>query len=89
MSRVGVVALSYYLIGKNKMNRKTKGINKPKYCKVRQDQIHKKSNYNSYVPEEFKGLPTMERVKRVALRDSDNKRCWWIYQYIINSYGRK
>jgi len=88
MEIVDAVVLKYYLEERRELL-KTKGINKPKYCKARQREIHKKSNYHSHVPEKYKGLPTAERVKRVALEHSNNGECWWIYQYILNSYGRK
>tara|TARA_R100001463_G_C3426053_1_gene210840 strand:+ start:275 stop:493 length:219 start_codon:yes stop_codon:yes gene_type:complete len=68
---------------------KTKGINKPKYSKARQDEIHKNTKYHTHVPDEYKGLPTAERVRRVALKHSNDGECWWIYQYIMNSYGRR
>jgi len=71
------------------MSNLKKSINKPKYNKARQDYIHKKSNRNSFVLEKYKGLPTAERIKQVALEHSNNGECWWVYQYIINSYGRR
>lgn len=70
-------------------NTMKKYINKPAYSKERMENARKNSNYYSLVSEEFKGMPTAERVKKLALRHSDNGRCWWIYNHIMNSYWRK
>ena len=88
MEIVDVVVLKFYLEGRRKLLKtKIKGA-KPTYDQARQDDIHKKSNYHTHVPEEYKGLPTAERVRLAALKHSNNGKCWWVYKYIINAYGR-
>ena len=32
---------------------------------------------------DYQNLSWQNRVKKSALKASDNKRCWWIYEYII------
>ena len=68
---------------------KHKFINKARYDVARQKEIHKKSNYADYVPKKYKGMAYMDRIKAHALEASDNGRCWWIYNYVLNAYGRK
>ena len=32
--------------------------------------------------------PAMTRLKKAALKASDNGRCWWIYQFLVgDAYG--
>jgi hypothetical protein len=42
-----------------------------------------------WVPEEYFGLTTQERLKEGALKASDNGRCWWIYQHIMQEERKK
>ena len=34
---------------------------------------------------EYKGLSWQDRVKKSAMKASDNGRCWWIHDYIIGT----
>tara|TARA_E500000305_G_C3895908_1_gene176390 strand:+ start:230 stop:391 length:162 start_codon:yes stop_codon:yes gene_type:complete len=39
-----------------------------------------------YYAEEYRGLSRRARFKKAALIASDNKRCWWIYLYVMSFY---
>ncbi len=85
------MALNFLLEERRKQLRKPKHkiLNKPTYDVARQKEIHKNSNYADFVHEKYKGMPYIDRVKAHALEASDNGRCWWIYNYVLNAYGRK
>ena len=42
-----------------------------------------------WVPEEYHGLTNQEKLKKAALKASDNGRCWWIYQHMMQEERRK
>ena len=42
-----------------------------------------------WVPEEYHGLTNQERLKQAALKASDNGRCWWIYQHMMDDRREK
>ena len=84
-----VVMQNYYLKKGAKLYKSKTKISKPFYDPARQSSMNKNKNPYTSVPDEYKGLPTFERVKIEALKASDDGRCWWVYQFIINSYGRR
>tara|TARA_R110002012_G_scaffold268861_1_gene452853 strand:+ start:395 stop:634 length:240 start_codon:yes stop_codon:yes gene_type:complete len=60
-----------------------------KYKKM-SDESRKEANRNNKGPtpifaKEYRGLPWGHRVKKAALKASDNGRCWWIYDHIMRT----
>tara|TARA_Y100000593_G_scaffold94964_1_gene197669 strand:- start:12324 stop:12518 length:195 start_codon:yes stop_codon:yes gene_type:complete len=37
----------------------------------------------AYYSEDYVNLRRCDKLKKAALKASDNGRCWWIYQYIL------
>lgn len=63
--------------------------NIPLYTDVRMKEIHKnRKNYTLSSPED-RDIPTFDKVKKHALRVSNNGKCWWVYQHIMNSFRSK
>ena len=60
-----------------------------KYSKMSKTSIEQ-ANKNNKGPKpiyakEYKGLNFQNKVKKAALKASDNGRCWWIYDHIMRS----
>ena len=45
---------------------------------------NKNNVYHSYALDEYKNMGEYYRRRDVALKCSDNGRCWWIYKYLID-----
>ena len=48
-------------------------------------EMHK---YRPRIYKDDPKTPAMTRLKKAALKASDNGRCWWIYQFLVgDAYG--
>tara|TARA_R100001594_G_scaffold149521_2_gene207578 strand:+ start:2044 stop:2196 length:153 start_codon:yes stop_codon:yes gene_type:complete len=41
---------------------------------------------NEYYIEEYRNLSRRDRYKKAAMKASGDKRCWWIYLYVMSFY---
>ena len=59
-----------------------------KYNKIDQLSRNKGGQANkgtSIFSKEYIGLSWQDRIKKAALKASDNGRCWWVYDYIMRT----
>lgn len=59
-----------------------------KYSKIPMESIkssHRTRAGNTKFAKEYRNLPWQQRVKKAALKASDNGRCWWVYDYIMRT----